>query len=200
MGMTKEELEISGKIAAIQASVHALLTAIGEDPNRDGLKETPNRVAKSFLNELCSGYKIDPTTLFKTFEPDGYQGIILVKDIPLTSLCEHHLLVFSGHCHVAYIPNGKVIGLSKIARVVDVFARRLQVQERLTNQIADCLMQGLDAKGVLVIIAAEHSCMAIRGVAKVGAVTVTAEIRGIFATDPSVKNEAYQLLKEDIKR
>lgn len=194
-----EEDDRQIRLKGIETAVRNLLRAIGEEPERDGLKETPTRVAKSFINELCAGYAIEPITLLKTFEEERYSGIVLVKDIPLVSLCEHHLLPFYGKCHIAYIPEGRVVGLSKLARVVEAYARRLQVQERLTTQIADCLMTGLKAKGVLVTIAAEHSCMAIRGVSKVGAVTVTAEIRGIFKEDASAKAEVYQLLKEDTK-
>lgn len=184
---------------AIEGAIETLLRAIGEDPERDGLKETPGRVARSFMNDLCSGYEIDPFEYLKTFEGESYGGIVLVKDIPVVSFCEHHLLIFKGHCHCAYIPDGRIVGLSKIARVVDAYARRLQVQERLTTQIADCLSDGLKAKGVLVTIAAEHSCMAIRGVQKAGALTVTSEIRGLFKDDAAAKAEVFQLLQENLR-
>lgn len=178
-------------------AVVALLTALGEDPTRPGLLETPRRVASAFLNDLCSGYKIEPASfLEKTFPSDGYDGIVLVRDIPIISSCEHHLLPFTGICHCAYIPNGRIVGLSKFARVVDAFARRLQVQERLTHQIADCLEAALKPQGLLVTISAEHSCMVIRGVQKAGTKTVTSEIRGVFREDGSARTEVFQLLNQ----
>jgi GTP cyclohydrolase I len=189
-----------GNLVAIELAIRNVLSAIGEDPDRPGLRETPGRVAKSFLDDLCTGYEINPLDVLKTFEDESYGGIVLVRDIPFVSLCEHHLLIFSGVCHCAYIPNGKIVGLSKIGRVVDAYARRLQVQERLTKEIADCLHKGLDARGVLVTIAAEHTCMSIRGVEKAGALTVTSEIRGLFKTDASAKAEVFQLLNENLHR
>jgi GTP cyclohydrolase I len=195
--MEEEALDI--RMKSIETSVRNLLRAVGEDPERDGLKETPHRVAKTFIHELCSGYAIKPETLLKTFEPVGYGGIVLVKDISFVTLCEHHLLPFSGLCHVAYIPKKRVVGLSKIVRVVDAFARRLQVQERLTTQIANCIERGLRAQAVLVIVSAEHSCMAFRGVNKANSLTVTSELRGLFKDKPEARAEVYQLLKEERK-
>ena len=182
----------------LRRAINVILEEIGEDPTRDGLLETPARVARAMIDDLFSGYKIkDPKTLLKTFANPTYKGIVLLKNCPLVSTCEHHLLTFEGVCHVAYIPGRRIVGLSKIARVVDAYARRLQVQERLTQQIADCINDGLKAKGVLVTIAASHSCMVIRGVEKPGTITVTSEVRGVFARDSSAKAEVFQLLKED---
>lgn len=184
----------------IEGSIYDILEAIGEDPERDGLKETPARVAKSYLEDFCRGYEENPLDFLKTFDNHSYSGIVLLKDIEFTSLCEHHLLVFQGHVHVAYIPSeNRIVGLSKIGRVVEAYARRLQVQERLTSQIADCLDKGLKPKGVLVTIAAEHSCMSIRGIQKAGSLTVTSEIRGLFQKDASAKAEVFQLLRENLK-
>lgn len=180
-----------------ERAVKELLLALGEDVKREGLRETPRRVASAFITDLCSGYKQNPATfLKKTFPADGYEGIVLVRDIPIISSCEHHLLPFTGICHCAYIPNGRIVGLSKFARVVDAFSRRLQVQERLNHQIADCIEDALKPQGLLVTISAEHSCMVIRGVQKAGTKTVTSEIRGVFRTDASARAEVFQLLNQ----
>ena len=165
---------------AIAASVEAALRQIGEDPQREGLKKTPHRVGEA-LQFLCKGYQEDPETILRSalFEED-YRQMVVVKDIDFYSLCEHHMLPFFGKVHVAYIPNGRITGLSKIARVVDVFARRLQVQERLTTQIKDCIQNTLDPLGVMVVIEAEHLCMQMRGVQKQHAMTVTSDFTGVF--------------------
>lgn len=166
--------------AAIAKAVEQTLVQIGEDPKREGLVKTPHRVGEA-LQFLCKGYKEDPEAILRAalFEED-YRQMVVVKDIDFYSLCEHHMLPFFGKVHVAYIPNGRVTGLSKIARVVDVFARRLQVQERLTTQIKDCIQNTLDPLGVMVVIEAEHLCMQMRGVQKQHAMTVTSDFTGVF--------------------
>ncbi|MEI8404199.1 MAG: GTP cyclohydrolase I FolE [Actinomycetes bacterium] len=181
--------------ATIERCVTEILNAIGEDPSRDGLVETPRRVAKMYA-ELFSGLHEDPTQhLNVTFE-EQHQEMVMVRDIPFTSLCEHHLVPFMGRAHVAYIPgdDGRITGLSKLARVVEGFARRLQVQERMTAQIADSLDAVLAPAGALVVIEAEHFCMSMRGVKKPGTMTVTSAVRGIFRTDPVTRNEALQFI------
>jgi GTP cyclohydrolase I len=177
------------------AAVRELLFAIGEDPDRDGLQATPGRVARMFA-EVVAGTSDDPSRhLTTTFEAD-HDEIVLVRDIPFSSMCEHHLLPFIGRAHVGYIPgpDGRITGLSKLARLVDGFARRLQVQERLTSQIANAVQQVLDPAGVIVVLEAEHLCMSIRGVAKPGATTVTSAIRGHFRDDPRGRAEALSLI------
>jgi GTP cyclohydrolase IA len=177
------------------AAVRELLIAIGEDPDRDGLQATPGRVARMFA-EVIAGTSEDPSLhLTTTFEAD-HDEIVLVRDIPFSSMCEHHLLPFIGRAHVGYIPgaDGRITGLSKLARLVDGFARRLQVQERLTSQIANAVQQVLDPAGVIVVLEAEHLCMSIRGVAKPGATTVTSAIRGHFRDDPRGRAEALSLI------
>ena len=177
------------------AAVRELLLAIGEDPDRDGLQATPGRVARMFA-EVIAGTGDDPSRhLTTTFEAD-HDEIVLVRDIPFSSMCEHHLLPFIGRAHVGYIPgpDGRITGLSKLARLVDGFARRLQVQERLTSQIANAVQQVLDPAGVIVVLEAEHLCMSIRGVAKPGATTVTSAIRGHFRDDPRGRAEALSLI------
>ena len=177
------------------AAVRELLIAIGEDPDRDGLQATPGRVARMFA-EVVAGTNEDPSRhLTTTFEAD-HDEIVLVRDIPFSSMCEHHLLPFIGRAHVGYIPgsDGRITGLSKLARLVDGFARRLQVQERLTSQIANAVQHVLDPAGVIVVLEAEHLCMSIRGVAKPGATTVTSAIRGHFRDDPRGRAEALSLI------
>lgn len=181
--------------ARIEAAVREILAAIGEDPERDGLLDTPARVARMYA-EICSGLHEDPEVhLHKTFDVD-HDEMILVRDIPMYSLCEHHLLPFIGTAHVGYIPNahGKVTGLSKLARLVDGYARRPQVQERLTAQIADAMEKELDPRGVIVILDAEHLCMSMRGVRKAGASTVTSAVRGLFRDNPASRAEAMRLI------
>lgn len=180
---------------AIAASVEVALKQIGEDPKREGLVKTPHRVGEA-LQFLCKGYNEDPEAILRSalFEED-YRQMVVVKDIDFYSLCEHHMLPFFGKVHVAYIPNGRITGLSKIARVVDVFARRLQVQERLTTQIKDCLQNTLDPLGVMVVIEAEHLCMQMRGVQKQHAMTVTSDFTGAF-TRQETREEFLKLIKE----
>jgi len=175
--------------AAIQRSVEDLLSAIGEDPNRQGLRDTPRRVAKAY-QELVSGYTADPVSLVNNAVFDiEYDDMVIVSDIEYYSLCEHHLLPFVGHAHVAYLPNTKVIGLSKIPRIVDMFSRRLQVQERLTRQIAEFLVEVLDPKGVAVVMTAQHMCSMIRGVMKHDANMTTSAMLGDFRCNQDTRNE-----------
>jgi GTP cyclohydrolase IA len=178
-----------------EAAVRELLIAVGEDPDRHGLEETPARVARAY-KEMFAGLYIDPdSVLDKTFD-EGHDEMVLVKDIPMYSTCEHHLVAFHGVAHVGYIPgeDGRVTGLSKLARVVDLYAKRPQVQERLTAQIADALMRKLDPRGVIVIVEAEHLCMSMRGIRKPGAVTTTSAVRGQFKTDKASRSEALDLI------
>ncbi|MFC5993715.1 GTP cyclohydrolase I FolE [Pseudonocardia hispaniensis] len=182
--------------ARAEAAVRELLIALGEDPDREGLRETPARVARAY-EEIFSGLYVDAdSVLDKTFDED-HQELILVRDIPVFSTCEHHLVPFHGFAHVGYIPNssGRVTGLSKIARVVENYARRPQVQERLTGQVADAIMRKLEPRGVIVVIDAEHLCMAIRGINKPGARTTTSAVRGLFQTSPSSRSEALALIR-----
>jgi GTP cyclohydrolase IA len=179
----------------IERAVREILEAIGEDPGRDGLLDTPARVARMY-EEICSGLREDPSThLFKVFEAD-HDEMVMVRDIPLYSLCEHHLVPFIGKAHVAYIPNtqGRITGLSKVARLVDGFARRPQVQERLTQQIAGALARTLEPRGVLVVIEAEHLCMSMRGIKKAGTSTVTSAVHGVFRDNPASRMEAMQFI------
>ncbi len=181
-------------LAAIEQAVRTILTAVGEDPDRDGLLETPRRVARMYA-EMFSGLTQDPARHLRVTFPEDYDEMVLVRDIRFTSMCEHHLLPFSGVAHVAYIPNGRVTGLSKLARVVEEVARRPQVQERLTQQVADLIESELESKGVAVIISAEHSCMSIRGVRKPGSRTITSAVRGLFKTNPASRAEVMSLIK-----
>jgi GTP cyclohydrolase I len=179
----------------IARAVREILEAVGDDPDRDGLLRTPARVAEMYA-EVLSGLHEDPAAhLSVTFEAN-HDEMVMVKDIPLYSLCEHHLVPFHGHAHVAYIPgrDGRITGLSKLARLVDGFARRPQVQERLTTQVADALVDALEPRGVLVVIEAEHLCMGMRGVRKPGSITVTSAVRGIFKENAATRAEAMGLI------
>ena len=179
----------------IARAVREILEAVGEDPDRDGLLRTPARVAEMYA-EVLSGLHEDPAAhLMVTFEAN-HDEMVMVKDIPIYSLCEHHLVPFHGHAHVAYIPgkDGRITGLSKLARLVDGFARRPQVQERLTTQVADALVDALEPRGVLVVIEAEHLCMGMRGVRKPGSITVTSAVRGIFKENAATRAEAMGLI------
>jgi GTP cyclohydrolase I len=180
----------------IERGVRLILEGIGEDPGREGLLETPRRVADMY-EEIFAGIEQDPAEHFSVSFNEGHQEMVLVRDIPLYSMCEHHLVPFMGRAHVAYIPgkHGRICGLSKLARVVDVFARRPQVQERMTSQIADTLVEHLDPQGVLVVIEAEHLCMSMRGVRKPGAITTTSAVRVIFASNIATRAEAMSLIK-----
>ena len=182
-------------IEGLSSAVYAMLEGIGEDPLREGLLKTPDRVAKS-LRFLTRGYRQDPEELLKkAVFTEAYDEMVLVKDIDLFSMCEHHMLPFFGKAHVAYIPDGKIVGLSKLARVVDVFARRLQVQERLTQQIRDAIQNVLNPKGVAVVIEARHLCMVMRGVEKLNSVTTTSAMSGQFITSLSTRSEFLRLIK-----
>ena len=177
----------------LRAAVRMLLEAVGEDPEREGLRDTPDRVARMY-EELFAGLSEDPSVHLKAVFDEHHHEVVLVRDIPFHSTCEHHLMPFTGQAHVAYIPNGKVIGISKIARIVDAFAKRPQVQERLTSQIADFLSDGLKAKGVAVVIDATHTCMTVRGVRKPGSAVVTSALRGLCLSNSSTREEIMSLI------
>ena len=181
--------------ARVEAAVRELLIAIGEDPEREGLAKTPGRVARAF-REQFAGLDRDPAEILKTTFDEGHDEMVMVRDIELFSTCEHHLTPFVGVAHVGYIPNerGEITGLSKLARLVDLYARRPQVQERLTTQIADALEDCLKPRGVIVVIEAEHLCMSMRGVRKPGAKTVTSAVRGLIRDNVSTRNEAMSLI------
>jgi GTP cyclohydrolase I len=179
----------------IEKGVRLLLEGIGEDPEREGLQKTPERVAQ-FYAELTEGMWIDVEEQIVPLPGDSHDEMVLVKDISIASVCEHHLAPFVGKCHIAYIPkNGRIIGLSKLARIAETFARRLQVQERLTQQIAKTLFDRLEPIGVMVVVEAEHTCMTLRGVKKPGAITVTSAVLGGFRKDPRTRAEAMALIK-----
>lgn len=177
------------------AAVRELLIAIGEDPDREGLLETPDRVARAYA-EVTAGLRMTPEEVLSTTFDLGHDELVLVRDIELWSMCEHHLVPFTGVAHVGYIPStsGKITGLSKLARLVDVYARRPQVQERLTTQVADALMRILEPSGVIVVIDAEHLCMTMRGVRKAGARTITSAVRGTMRSNASTRAEAMALI------
>jgi len=181
--------------ARAEAAVRELLIAVGEDPDRPGLRETPARVARAYA-ETFAGLGQDPAEILATTFDEDHDELVLVKDIPMYSTCEHHLVPFHGMAHVGYIPgaDGRVTGLSKLARLVEVYARRPQVQERMTRQIADALFDALKPQGVIVVIEAEHLCMAMRGIRKPGATTVTSAVRGIFRDSAATRNEAMSLV------
>ena len=187
---------MSVDVERVQAAVSEILLAIGEDPERDGLLATPERVA-SMYEELFSGLHDDPARHLEVTFAAEHDEMVMVRDIPFASLCEHHLVPFLGKAHVAYIPaeDGRITGLSKLARLVDGFARRLQVQERMTTQIADAIARVLSPRGVLVVIEAEHLCMSMRGVKKPGTVTVTSSVRGLFRSDVATRAEAMQFIR-----
>jgi len=178
---------------AIAQAVRQILQAVGEDPDRQGLKDTPARVARMYA-ELFDGIDHDASSYLKVHFDEQYDEMVVLRDIPFHSVCEHHLLPFMGKAHVAYLPDGKVVGISKLARTVDTFAHRPQVQERLTCQIADALMDELGARGVGVILEATHTCMTIRGVRKPGAEMVTSVMRGLFKSNLATRTEAMKLL------
>jgi len=182
-------------LARAEAAVRELLLAVGEDPDRDGLVATPRRVARAYA-EVFAGLFVEPDDVLETTFDEHHDELVLVKDIPLYSTCEHHLVPWHGTAAVGYIPgaDGRITGLSKLARVVDLYARRPQVQERLTSQVADAVMRRLEPQGVIVVIRAEHLCMAMRGVRKPGSVTMTSAVRGIFKSDPRTRAEALNLI------
>ncbi|AGN20213.1 GTP cyclohydrolase 1 [Corynebacterium glutamicum] len=178
------------------AAIRELLIAVGEDPDREGLLETPARVARAY-KETFAGLHEDPTTVLEKTFSEGHEELVLVREIPIYSMCEHHLVPFFGVAHIGYIPgkSGKVTGLSKLARLADMFAKRPQVQERLTSQIADALVEKLDAQAVAVVIEAEHLCMAMRGIRKPGAVTTTSAVRGGFKNNAASRAEVFSLIR-----
>lgn len=177
----------------IERAVREILVGIGEDPNREGLKDTPRRVARMY-RELFAGLRCDPAELVATSFTERYDELVVLRDIPFNSVCEHHLMPFMGQAHVAYLPAGRVVGISKLARVVDAFALRPQVQERLTQQIADLLMDKLEAKGVAVVVEATHACMTCRGIKKPGSIMVTSAVKGLCRSDPRTRGEVMSLL------
>ena len=177
----------------MERAVREILTAVGEDPDRNGLLETPARVARMYA-ELFAGLHLDPRRHLQRVFEETFDELVLVRDISFNSMCEHHLLPFLGKAHLGYLPKGKIVGLSKLARVVEEVSRRPQVQERMTHLIADMLAEELDAKGVIVVLEAEHSCMSIRGIRKPGAVTITSAVRGLFKTNQSSRAEVMSLI------
>lgn len=179
--------------ARIAAAVREILIAVGEDPDRDGLRETPQRVARMY-EEMFGGLRLDPSSVLKKSFLEKYDEIVLVKDITFESMCEHHLLPFFGKAHVAYLPNGKIVGLSKLARAVEILSRRPQVQERMTESLADLIMDELNARGVGVVLEASHTCMSIRGVRKPGSVCTTSAMRGSFRSNLSTRAELMALI------
>lgn len=179
----------------IEKGVRLILEGVGEDINRSGIKETPQRVARMF-QEILGGIEEDPAQHLRPIQGEKHDEMVLIKNIPLYSMCEHHLLPFAGVAHVAYIPKGgRIVGLSKIARVIEILARRLQVQERLTKQIADLIQQHLNPLGVMVVIEAEHMCMSMRGAKKPKSITVTSAVRGSFRTNAATRAEAMTLIR-----
>ena len=189
------EEELTQGIEELKGHYKQILNLLGEDVEREGLLKTPERVAKAMLT-LTKGYRMDPKAVLNSAKfKEDYRQMVIVKDINFYSLCEHHMLPFYGKAHVAYIPNGSITGLSKIARVVETFARRLQVQERLTTQIRDCIQDTLNPLGVAVVIEASHTCMTLRGVQKANAMTTTSAFSGIFLKDERTRNEFLNLIK-----
>ncbi|WP_089255749.1 GTP cyclohydrolase I FolE [Asanoa hainanensis] len=188
-------VEDSVDLGRIEKAVREILIAIGEDPDRDGLVKTPLRVARAYA-ELFAGLRVDPAQVLNTTFDASHEELVLVRDIEVMSVCEHHLLPFKGVAHIGYIPgpNGRITGLSKLARIVEIYARRPQVQERLTTQIADLLMNKLDPRGVIAVLECEHLCMAMRGIQKDGAKTITSAVRGIFQSDAKSRSEAMALI------
>jgi len=177
----------------IKKAVREILLAVGEDVEREGLKDTPDRVARMYA-ELLGGMREDPKKHLRSIFTENYEEIVLLRDIPFYSICEHHMMPFIGSAHVAYLPSGSVLGVSKLARIVDSFAHRLQTQERLTYQIADFIMTSLKSQGVAVVLEASHSCMTIRGIKKPGSTMVTSALRGIFKRDPRSRSEIMSLM------
>jgi GTP cyclohydrolase I len=191
----KDKGKTSVDTKRIEKAVNEILLAVGEDIERDGLKETPERVARMYA-ELLAGMQEDPKEHLGSVFTENYDEIVLLRDIPFYSICEHHLMPFIGSAHVAYLPSGAILGISKLARIVDCFARRLQAQERLTYQIADFIMNKLKPQGVAVVLEASHSCMTIRGIKKPGSVMVTSAVRGIFKRDPKSRSEIMSLMQK----
>ena len=189
----KEKGKTDVDMGRIREAVKGILLAVGEDTGREGLKGTPDRVARMW-SELLAGMQEDPEEHVSSVFTENYDEIVLLRDIPFYSICEHHLMPFIGSAHVAYLPSGKVLGVSKLARIVDCFARRLQCQERLTYQIADFIMNSLNPQGVAVVLEASHSCVTIRGIKKPGSTMVTSALRGLFRRDSKSRNEVLGLM------
>lgn len=179
----------------IKAAVREIIIGVGEDPNREGLRDTPRRVAEMYA-EVFSGLREDPADVLSVGFEEGHQEMVIVKDIPFYSMCEHHFLPFHGVAHVGYIPNGRVVGLSKLARAVEILARRPQLQERLSTQLAEVVMKTLEPQGVGVVISANHLCMQMRGVRKPGSLTVTSAMRGVFQRSSATRAEFMSLVNE----
>jgi len=188
-----DESKTGVDIERIERAVLEILEAVGEDTSREGIKATPSRVAEMYA-ELLSGMREEPREHLRSVFVEKYDEIVLLRDVPFYSICEHHLMPFIGTAHIAYLPRGSVLGVSKLARIVDCFAHRLQVQERLTDQIADFIMASLKPKGVAVVLEASHSCMTIRGIKKAGSVMVTSSLRGIFKRDLRSRSEVLSLM------
>jgi GTP cyclohydrolase I len=193
MELTQGGSEYRVDTARIERAVSEILVAIGEDPEREGLRDTPGRIAKAY-EFLFAGLGEDPARHLDVGFQEEHREMVLVRDIPLHSLCEHHLMPFVGKAHVGYIPDGKVVGLSKLARLVEGYAHRPQLQERLTSQVADAIHERLGSRGAIFVVEAEHLCMTMRGVQKPGSVTVTSAVRGIYARDPRTRQEAMSLI------
>lgn len=179
----------------ISNAVREILVAVGEDPDREGLRRTPTRVARMYA-EMFDGLTVDPAAMLSAKFTETYDELVVLKDIPFNSMCEHHLMPFEGKAGVAYLPDGQIVGISKLARVVDAFAHRPQVQERLTSQIADVIMQAVEPKGVAVVMSATHACMTCRGIKKAGSVMVTSAVRGRCRSDPRTRAEVMALLHD----
>ncbi len=190
-----KELPAKVDLNRIAAAVREILTAVGEDPDREGLRATPMRVARMYA-EMFSGLHEDPSAHLSAMFTERYDEMVVLRRIPFHSMCEHHLMPFEGHADIAYLPNGKVVGISKLARVVDSFSHRPQVQERLTNQIADLLISVVNARGVAVVMKATHTCMTCRGVQKPGSVMITSAVRGICKSDARTRSEVMALLHD----
>ncbi len=202
--MATERREESGDImpatgpidtARIRAAVREIIIGVGEDPDREGLLETPRRVADMYA-EVFSGLREDPADVLRVGFEEGHQEMVIVKDIPFYSMCEHHFLPFHGVAHVGYIPNGRVVGLSKLARAVEILARRPQLQERLSSQLADVIMETMAPQGVAIVISANHLCMTMRGIRKPGSLTVTSAMRGVFQRSSATRAEFMSLISE----
>ncbi|MEV0396068.1 GTP cyclohydrolase I FolE [Polymorphospora rubra] len=193
--LTGVPVEQAVDLERIEKAVREILVAVGEDPDRDGLRNTPARVARAYA-ELFAGLRVDPAQVLTTTFEANHEELVLVRDIDVMSLCEHHLLPFHGVAHIGYVPgtHGRITGLSKLARLVEVYARRPQVQERLTSQIADLLMAKLDPRGVIVVLECEHMCMAMRGIQKAGAKTITSAVRGLHQRSAKSRAEAMALI------
>jgi GTP cyclohydrolase I len=193
LGSSNELPPLKVDHARLRRAVREMLAAVGENPDREGLQDTPDRVARMYA-EVFAGLRTDPAIFLQKTFTQKHDEMVLVKDIAFASMCEHHLLPFFGKAHIAYLPNGRIVGLSKLARVVDAVARRPQVQERMTEEIADLVMTHLKARGVGVIVEAAHTCMSVRGVRKAGAMTITSSMRGGFLDNPMTRNELMSLV------